>query len=461
LTFFVGFLLSLALSIMAPSKFTPDPAFFGDPDGICGLEMAKLAGFSYGEVPTALLPLVVSGSLPTPAKGKLQYGHHVSKATSKNHGSSSPFFCATPTILHAQLEKETLEWNPVAVATPEFPFERLNLLRSKPIGGILAVFTHFDEKTKTFGTPVLRVVACPAVATLGVFSAEEPPGFNLHDIWDPAESPLSDMPTSETSCPMMVSAGGFSRHTWPATVANFLVDSQPLFLPSGELVASTVAASGVIMLRAYFLPSHAHLPVGMAWKLAGLTLAIMQASIVALMPDKGTGATVYEPFKIILDKIATLAPWLIAVQADPSSFAIQAFSFDHIQDHFPDLVTGASPASITDSSSFAPLMDLRYLFAWRLLLDKMMSGISREDIAHMSLFLSRIATCLHPDTYMGVKLPVEMCPNLYFHFKPHGGYGLLAQHPILIFLVPNLSRPLWRPTRRFQSKSMRTVRVRL
>jgi hypothetical protein len=23
---------------------------------------------------------------------------------------------------------------------------------------------------------------------------------------------------------------------------------------------------------------------------------------------------------------------------------------------------------------------------------------------------------------MGIKLPVEMCPNLYFHFKPHGGW---------------------------------------
>jgi hypothetical protein len=67
---FVGFLLSLALSIMAPPKFTRDPAFFGDPDGICGLEMAKLAGFSYGEVPTALLPLVVSRSLTDSCQGE-------------------------------------------------------------------------------------------------------------------------------------------------------------------------------------------------------------------------------------------------------------------------------------------------------------------------------------------------------------------------------------------------------
>jgi hypothetical protein len=58
LTIFVGFLSSVAPSIMAPPKFVPDPDFFGDPDGICGLVMAKLAGFSLGSDVSADLILI-------------------------------------------------------------------------------------------------------------------------------------------------------------------------------------------------------------------------------------------------------------------------------------------------------------------------------------------------------------------------------------------------------------------
>ena len=410
---------------MAPSKFVPDPLFFGDPDGICGLAMAKSAGFSFGsDVPLELIPLVVSGRPPAPSKGKLQFGHHVTRSISKHHGAHPLFYCAKADLLNAQLEKETIAWNPAALATPEFPLDRLDLLRSKPIGGILAVFSHFDESTQTFGTPVLRVVACPAVATLGTFSVQDPPGFNLQEAWDPTASPLSEFPSTEYSCPIMVSSGGFTRHTWPYTVQGFLTDSRPLFIPSGEHAAGTVTVSGTTTLRTFFLPSHAHIPIGMAWKLDGhLTPDLIEKSIRALTPKTGIGATTYDPFLFILAGLApSLTPWLLAVQADPVPFALQAFPFSTVQAHFPDLTTGAFPPTITCSTTFAPLMDLRYLYSWRLMLDKLLSSILDADIAYMLVFLARIETCLHADTYMGTKLPAAMSPNIYYHFKSHGGW---------------------------------------
>jgi hypothetical protein len=54
--------------IKAP-LFVSDSKFFGkEPDGMCGLERAKKAGFSFGDPAKVLIPLVVSGHPQQPPR---------------------------------------------------------------------------------------------------------------------------------------------------------------------------------------------------------------------------------------------------------------------------------------------------------------------------------------------------------------------------------------------------------
>jgi hypothetical protein len=278
-----------------------------------------------GDTATGLIPIVVSGHAAAPSKIKLQFGHHVTKTISKHHGASSLFYSQSSVDFNLQFKIETNLWNPSAVASLEFSFDQLLCLQSSPVGGLLLILTHWNSSdTKLFGDPVVRIVACPALATLGQFGKDDFPGINLHEAWDPLVVPISEMPTSDTSCPLLVSSGGFSRHvSYPPTIANFIEAVAPLFISSGEDIASTVTTTeGTTCLRAFFLPEHFHFPIGMSWQLRDLTVSLMSNSVKAL--TKKSGAHLYVPFLAILTlREPLLEPWLAAAQAHPSEFSLQ------------------------------------------------------------------------------------------------------------------------------------------
>jgi hypothetical protein len=87
-------------------------------------------------------------------------------------------------------------------------------------------------------------------------------------------------------------------------------------------------------------------------------------------------------------------------------------------------------------------MDMRYLYAWRLLLDRILSGTSAEDIVFFRLFLSRASSCLHSGTYIGTTLPPELTPNMGLHFKVHGGWPTDSADPLIDFSRPEVSSQL-------------------
>jgi hypothetical protein len=232
---------SISESVLGALRKIVFPVLFSNPDGICSLAVAKLAGISFdNEDGTELLPLVVSGSLPAPSKVKLQFGHQVTKADTKHQGDVSPFY-STPSILQTQLTSEVNNWNPQAVDTLEFRIARLHRLRLSQIGGILIIMSHWDAESESFGVPILRVIAIPALATLGSFSSKNRPSINLQEAWDLDSPPFDQMPVSDYSCLLLVMAGGFSCGISPLTLANYLARTAPLFIPSGEDVAGTVS----------------------------------------------------------------------------------------------------------------------------------------------------------------------------------------------------------------------------
>ena len=427
---------------MPPKKFVPAPEFFSDPDGFCSLAVAKKAGIRFVDSPdgTELIPLVVSGSPPAPSKAKLSFGHQVTKANARHHGAATPFYSAA-VDLQSQLKAETTDWNPPGEETVDFDIARLHLLRSNPIGGLLLVVQHWNVESASFGEPVLQVLASPAVATLGSFSSASLPGVNLGEAWDLTSGPFDQMPEADTTCPILAMSGGFSRQVNPPTLANYLQSTAPLFFPSGEKVAGTVSVLACApLLRAFYLPTVSSLPVGMFWKMDGLTVDTILKSIKAMSISS---TSPYSSFIYVLEHLGkNLIDWLDCATRNAQMFACQAFVFDSIESQFPSLVSGSAPETIICTTTFAPLMDMRYLYAWRLLLDRVLSGTAAEDITFLRLFLSRASSCLHAGTYVGTKLLPELTPNMGLHFQVRGGWPTDSADPRIDFSRPEVSSQL-------------------
>ena len=85
--------------------------------------------------------------------------------------------------------------------------------------------------------------------------------------------------------------------------------------------------------------------------------------------------------------------------------------------HFPSLVTGAIPPSVSCVITISPLLDLRYFYAWRLFLESVCGKSSwAANIPYIELFLERGLACMNSDTYLGVVLPSDLIHNFAFYF---------------------------------------------
>ena len=230
-----------------------------------------------------------------------------------------------------------MEWNQPGEESVEFDIARLNQLRASPIGGLLLLVSHWDVDSASFGEPVIQVLANPAMATLGSFSSSARPGINLSEAWDMTSAPFDQMPVTDTTCPLLAMSGGFSRMVHPLTLANYLLSTAPLFIPIGEEVAGTVSiVSGSPILRAFYLPTVASLPVGMFWEPKDLTPESMMKSIKAM---SFSSPSPYASFIHVLESLDTkLSEWLEATSKHPQRFACPAYGFDTIQSQFPILV---------------------------------------------------------------------------------------------------------------------------
>jgi hypothetical protein len=142
------------------------------------------------------------------------------------------------------------------------------------------VVRHWRPATSTFGPAVIRLLAAPALATLGDPPPETAPGLILSDVWDPdIVSPiLGNLPLVE-SCPVMAGTAGFSRDVGAILMANILQVTAAVFIPDGLAVSATVSQGNSVINRVLFLPELAHMPVGHCWPVDGLTLQEITDSI--------------------------------------------------------------------------------------------------------------------------------------------------------------------------------------
>lgn len=220
------------------------------------------------------------------------------------------------------------------------------------------------------------------------------------------------MPVGDTSCPLMASTASFSRKVKPPTIANYLSSTSPIFLPSREAAAGTISIfPRHPCIRGFFFPPVCALPIGMFWTPIDLSLDTMSKSVKALA---ATATSLDAIFTSALEILKTrLHNWLIQLTTHPLRFACQAFCFATVADQFPSLSMSAIPSTVSCVTTFDHLIDMRYLCAWRLLLDSLLSSTaSKEEIPFLRLLLSRVSACMHPGTYLELRL--ELTPRMAF-----------------------------------------------
>jgi hypothetical protein len=264
---------------------------FRGPDGVCSVEVATDAGVVL--LPSALASTVASTGLKLKVSStREQYGHLVTSAVAKlqpdNRKSSYPYF-GHPTPDHGADRRHTsfTKWNPTAPSKAGH-LERLESLRSDPmLGYLLVVARHWDAATASYGEPILRLVAAPSMMTSDtpVFtygSNDRVEGFTIaDDIWSP---PPAFAATSGEPLSLLVAAGGgtFRDGKSSASPHEILTSTDALIFLSAIDIADSATIAGTTIWRSWYLPLGCNAPIGLTWKLDGLSFEDITDAATAL-----------------------------------------------------------------------------------------------------------------------------------------------------------------------------------
>jgi hypothetical protein len=145
------------------------------------------------------------------------------------------------------------------------PVARLGSLRKEAVGGLLLVTQQYSSDSRPSDT-YITIIAAPLLATLGQFSAANPPGITYSNFWDEyVFAPYGLPPPVGLHCPLVAATEGFSHAVKLPGAVDLLTESQPmLFSLGGQLVVQVPLPSGSVH-HTFFSPEVCGLPLGMAW----------------------------------------------------------------------------------------------------------------------------------------------------------------------------------------------------
>ena len=346
------------------------PAPFLDPKGISCPKVISDAGII---APTDALVslLVANGAIPIP-KLRGQYGYMLTAKQAakfgppeKNRLHPIPSGTTDPGIL------EFKTWN-----DPSLTWEaRTEILRTENVAGILVVIRHWNSTLATYGSPIIRLVAAPALATYPHTSIAGS-GSVLSDIWDPLPESLATLRVTSPVTPVLVSSGGFPRPLNTPTFSTVLESVQGLILHSVEdLVTPISLPDGSRHVRCWMFPAGTNLPIGLAWTLSEApTFDAFQTSV------KAVHKSAYSGFLQHLANDPAFDPWLEAAFKAASHFNIYGIPLADLTPVLPPLIaTDPVHPSIACTSSISSWVDMRYLFVWRHVVDIMGSQIKQPE----------------------------------------------------------------------------------
>jgi hypothetical protein len=214
-----------------------------------------------------------------------------------------------------------------------------------------------------------------------------------------------------------------------------LQETQPLFLPAGELTCTAVPSGNILLPGTIFLPEVCNLPLGMRWPI-DIGYADFKSSIQGALGAAG------QLFQKMLQGMDTLLEkWFVAVAQDPANFTIPSCSFLSFYDtSYPAIDTGDWPETVLDAEGFSPLLDMMNGYLWRIWCDRMLTTASKMNCQYLNTYLLIGDAVTKQDTYLGANIPGRFCPNFAYHFKVTNGWP--TDTPTSVFLKEFLHLPL-------------------
>ena len=379
---------------------------FKAPDALMGQDW--LDSVASGWTPASLQSLVVTTGTLSASKTKELYGHYRTKTQMR--GISGPYWHKEQ---GDKVKKELARLNVDVLGRDE----RLKLLRTDAVGGVLVVTTVI-EPDGTTSPPFITILAAPSVATFVPPVSEN--GVLYNDVWDTMVLArfLPELDLEVAHSPFMGAQEGFSRaDVLQPGMFQFLQDAQPLFIPAGEDLCESLDCGGERHLRAIFLPEVCNLPVGMRWP-TDIGLKDFKRSIQGALGPVGQ---VFLQMLTDLDK--PLTAWFKAVETVPARFSLASCPFLEFYDqNYPGIDNGEWPDTIVDTEGFSPLLDMMNGHLWRLWCDRMLTKETKLNREYLNIYLKIGESVITEMTYLGAKIPGRFCPNFAHHFKVTNGW---------------------------------------
>jgi hypothetical protein len=198
---------------------------------------------------------------------------------------------------------------------------------------------------------------------------------------------------------------------------HLLKDSQPLFLPEGELLCGEISFESTDYPRSIFLPEVCNLPVGMRWPVD----VGYKDFYLSIQGALGLAGQVFQQMLNTMKPL--LAEWFEAVEENEAQFSIPSCPFLPFYDeNYPALDNGEWPSVITDTEGFSPLLDMLNGHLWRIWCDRMLTTSPPLNRQYLNKFLKIGEKAINADTYLGAKIPGRFCPNFAHHFKVTNGW---------------------------------------
>lgn len=424
---------------------------FLNPSGVCSADVAAAAGVHLSTSALACTVATTNRKL-TISSTREQYGHLVTSAVAKHQPEGKkatyPYFSNVDANHGSDRRKACMQaWNP-STPSSEDHITRVEALRSDPmVGFMLVVVRHWDASTSKYGDPILRVVAAPSLMTCDTATFTHDTQSRIEgsiiaeDVWSPLPAFIA---TSELLSPLMAAGGGrFREKDTTVSLPDILLATDCLVFPAAFDLAAPVTTAGSTVWRAWLLPLGCNAPIGLTWHLDGLTIDDITQSVQALCPR---GA---EPFVSLLEQRRDdFVAWLAVITAAPDQVAVSAVPWKDFAPYAPNLLTGDLPVMIEEPDLLGPIQDAIVLYAWRHIVDKLISSPVARVATFFHRYLDQVAPAIHATSYVGFQPPPVLYPNVPYHFPIHGGWPLLPDWFSSFIIAPILSpqAKLWAPS---------------
>jgi hypothetical protein len=164
-----------------------------------------------------------------------------------------------------------------------------------------------------------------------------------------------------------------------------MTSTDSLVFTSAFDVAGFVTVAGTTIWRSWYLPLGSNAPIGLTWKLEGLSFDDITGAVSAICSRSA------DSFVSLLEKQrdASVA-WLAVATAAPAAIAVSIVPWATFQLALPDITTGTHPAPLDDPEPLGPVQDVITLYAWKHIVDRYLASPVARAVSFFTTYLDLI-----------------------------------------------------------------------